>query len=138
MKELIKEIFEKNKITEYKTKVGIARDLEFLAKQIGDVENIWKSREGKREKRPIIMEDGEGNNSRFIFLTTKNYSRIEVDLNKFCVVSEDNFCKFSPKKSFVFEFNGKIVFSLPKNIINKFIFICGACKVSIKEILIRW
>lgn len=121
----------------YKALIGFAYRLRELSEIVGNIDSIWKSRTRIREKRPLIVENYGNNSYKFIFLTTKNYSKIQINIKKICVVNENEFCNFSDKNSFVFRYHGKFVFYLPKPVLKKFFNLCGACRGSIEEYLMR-
>ncbi|MDK2945832.1 MAG: hypothetical protein PWQ85_604 [Geotoga sp.] len=139
MVKLMEILFEKDEYfkNEYKALIGFAYRLRELSEIIGNIDSIWKSRTRIREKRPLIVENYGNNNCKFIFLTTKNYSKIQINIKKFCVVEENKICNLSDKDSFLFKYRGKFVFYLPKPVLKRFIYLCGGCKESIEKFLTR-
>jgi len=135
LKQLIEEIFQKSYRFEYKTLIGFFYDLRNISKFLG-IDSLYKSKEKQRERRPAIVELDGKNSYKVMFLSTKNYSRIKVDIKRFCVVNEDEDCtKLNNNISYVFNYKNTLVFSLPKEVLNNKFFKCGGCKKHIKEFI---
>ncbi|QTA38797.1 hypothetical protein JYK00_04630 [Thermosipho ferrireducens] len=138
MRKLIEDIFVKPEYKElYKTSIGFIEDLKSFSKELKIGDGLWNSKQGEREKRPVIVENS-GNNCKIMFLSTKNYSKIKVDIWNDCNISSDEFCKFQQKPSYVFEYNHRYVFLIPKELLKRFFTRCGVCKKCIKDFLLRW
>ncbi|MBO8161635.1 MAG: hypothetical protein H0Z24_08370 [Thermosipho sp. (in: Bacteria)] len=141
MVKLIKELFEEtDKFTklEYKTLIGYVDHLKELSKLLDNLDAIWKSKVMIRKRRPIIVEPYKNNYYRFIFLSTKNYSKKPINISIFCVINEDEFCRFQKMESFLFQYGVRKKFKLPKYVLKRYFVVCGTCKKSIQEFLMGW
>lgn len=139
MKQLMEEIFQKNVIKiDYKALIGFFYDLRDISKKLG-FDTIYKSRSKERERRPAVIELDGKNSYKILFLSTKSYSRIKVDIKHFCVVNEDKECiKLNDTISYVFNYKNTLVFRLPREYVNKKFSKCGVCKKQIKDLILRW
>ncbi|MBB6063468.1 hypothetical protein HNP65_001939 [Thermosipho japonicus] len=134
MKQLIDAIFQKEP-SDFKSLIGYIYRLKEISKILG-FDSLYKSRTVERERRPAIVEDNGKNSLKLLFLSTKSYSKIKVDINKFCVISEDFECsKLVLKSSYAFNYHKKLVFKLPRKVIEENFVKCGLCRKNIKNFI---
>ncbi|ANQ53042.1 hypothetical protein XO08_00625 [Thermosipho sp. 1074] len=134
MKKLIDEIFKtENEFKRYfKSVIGIMTGLRKFSK-IVKTQSLWRSKERPRTNRPVFVEYLENNTCRLLFLSTKNYSKIKIDIRRECSVSKE--CNLN-KMSYAFKEKGKFIFDgIPREIVDKYFKKCGVCKKNLDDFL---